>query len=254
LSRYGSKTVIVLNIKKDEAVAALVELRKEWADADIALGAFIMRLQWFRSWRAYKHFGHSTFEQFLNAEVGHSRKWLYRHLKTLPIEADERRLLEVCDFTQSGTPCPNLGEPNRVSDSAKADCGNIGNCNGDGLKLTHKQRLEIADAPIDRRQKALEAVMAECPGADLEATRAVIEKTIGPKKPKTAKKKTKDAPDAGELYRETMLQLSKQFSKQADGKNADVAKSGASVIGSAIQTLRVLAKAIKGYMPGDCPF
>jgi hypothetical protein len=103
----------------------------------------------------------------------------------LPIEADERRLLG----DKSGTRCPNENGKNGVPDSAKADCGNIGNVNidklDDGLKLTHGQRLEIAKIGcfVDS-EKALAAVMAECPGANLETTRAVIEKTIG--KPKAA--------------------------------------------------------------------
>lgn len=252
MGRYGGKTAITLAVSKDEAQTNLDALRLQWGKTEKELAELVKCLHWFRMYRAYKHFGHSTFEQFLNAEIGRSRKWLYRHLKTLPIEADERRLLEH----KSGTPCPKLGSPNRVPDSANAVSGKMGNCNKDGLSLTQKQRLEVAKlSPFGDQEKAIEALIEQCPGANLETTKAVIEKTIGKKSPKSkpVRKKKLDAPDPADQYHETMTRLGTQFIKQGKAVEADIARSGASVIGAAIQTLRVLAKAIKGYS-ADCPF
>lgn len=181
---YPVKTKKILNVTKDEAQAALVELRREWQQADRSLCMFVKRLQWFREWTAYKHLGHSTFEAFLKAEIGKSRFWLWEHLKTLPIIVDERRLLETQDVggdqhfvqTQHGLDAENEGR------------GKLGNLMEDDLKLTHKQRLEIAKVDFRDQRNVVEAVLKECPGGDLETTKKVIAKTVQykakPKKPK----------------------------------------------------------------------
>lgn len=185
-----NKSAVILTVSKEETRENLRLLHDDFVATETCMLRLVNRLQWFRDFQGYKHFGYSTFQQFVKHECGKTRQWIWERFKALPVQEQERELVSgrKPGLHDDGKPAckPGLpeGEENRDCDPENRASVKLEKM----PELSHKQRLEVSKlSPLDRK-RVIEVLLEKHPGADIDTTREVIDETLGRSKPEPKKR------------------------------------------------------------------